>query len=473
MTLPGVVVTSRESQAASSAETDTGTAFFTGLAERGPSDRAVLCRNLAQVEATFGDRSGGQTLYDAADVFFREGGSRLYIGRVFGPSPSVATVTEANSAKYDAVNPGAWGADIDVVVTAGTDAGQFVYSVQYQGTEVENSGDLNDIAEAVAWSADSDYIRVSEVGSANDPAVGTKSLVGGTDDRTNAVESNWTAALVLFTQDKGPGQVAAPGRTTTAAHTALVAHAKANNRHALIDLADTSTVSTLTTEVANHRTDGRYAEAFAPWAVVPGIAEGTERTVPYSAVQAGMIARSEGVGNSPNVAVAGDNGRSLYAIDLSQSPWTDAQREVLNDAGVNVAIVRDGGVRTYGARTLVNALLAPGFLQAPASRTVMGLTSEAQAVGEGFLFSQIDGKGRKLAEFQGALQAICADYYDDGALYGETLQDAARVDVGSQVNPPEDLAQGILRAVIAVRVSPFAERVVIEITKVANTEVIA
>jgi hypothetical protein len=37
-----------------------------------------------------------------------------------------------------------------------------------------------------------------------------------------------------------------------------------------------------------------------PWAVVPGVAGGTSRQVPYSAVEAGIIARNEALGLNPS-----------------------------------------------------------------------------------------------------------------------------------------------------------------------------
>jgi hypothetical protein len=62
---------------------------------------------------------------------------------------------------------------------------------------------------------------------------------------------------------------------------------------------------------------------------------------------------------------------------------------------------------------------------------------------------------------------VLTGYYNAGSLYGETPDDAFSVDVGESVNTPSTLAAGELRAVITMRMSPFAERVVIEIVKVS------
>ena len=56
-------------------------------------------------------------------------------------------------------------------------------------------------------------------------------------------------------------------------------------------------------------------------------------------------------------------------------------------------------------------------------------------------------------------------FYLLGALYGVDADDAFRVETGAAVNTPETLSNGELHAVLAVRMSPAAERVFIEISK--------
>lgn len=477
MTLFGTQVRSRESQAASAATIDTGTAFFTGLSERGPADQATLCHNLEQVQSAIGARSGGQMLYDAADVFFREGGSRLYLSRVVGPNPTVATANipdavDTNTLRADAASPGAWGADVDLIISDGDNPGEFIISVEDDGEEVANSGVLTTKQEAILWAANTDYVRLTDLGSGGIPDAGTISLVGGSDDRNNVTEDTWGDALANFRKDYGPGQVAAPGHTTTAGHEALLQHAEDNNRFALIDFVDTAVIGTLTAAAGDLRLNGRYGAGFAPWGVCPGVSLGTTRTVPWSAFQAGMIARLEAQGVSPGTVAAGGNGRSQYAVDLSQPVWTDGERETLDDAGVNPVLSLYGAIQTYGDRTLVNTLSDPAFFQIGSARVYMAIAADADEIASRYVFAKIDGKGKKLSEFQGELAGMLVEYYDDDDLYGATFQDAAKVDVGAQVNTAESLSAGRLSALIAVRISPTAEVVLIEITKVANTEVL-
>ena len=113
------------------------------------------------------------------------------------------------------------------------------------------------------------------------------------------------------------------------------------------------------------------------------------------------------------------------------------------------------------------------WLQANWGRLNMAIVAEAEAVGQQFVFSQIDGRGITIASFNGSLSAMLKNFYDEGALYGETAADAYVVNTGPAVNTPDTIADGRLRAVLSVRMSPHAELVQIEIVKYATTVVLA
>jgi hypothetical protein len=458
------------------AAADSGTAFFVGLTDRGPIDEPVLVRSLADAVAKLGARQTYGLIYDALDVFFREGGSRAYVGRIVGPSPVNATVNLDDSDSADcltvtAISPGAWGNNLSVVVAAS--GGNFTITVKESGTAVETSPALADNTEAIAWAAESNYIRISQV-SANEPKAQTVSLTTGADDRSSVTSTEVANALALFGPDLGPGQVAYPGATDGTSHLAVAAHASANNRVALLDGSDTATAATITAQTATVRAagDGRVAGLFAPWVVVPGVTQGTTRTVPPSALMAGLAARSDGATNNPNLALAGENGVSRYAVGLSQAAWSDTDRETLNDAGVNVILEKAGAIRCYGNRTCSNQVTERNWLAFNNARLAMFISSKASQVAEQYLFSQLDGRGIKVAEFAGDLQGLLLPLYQQGALFGATPEEAFSVDTSEGVNPPEQLAAGKLSASISVRMSPAAERVEINITKVAAEETI-
>ena len=473
--LPGVSYETRDASGTSGPPLDTATAFIAGLAERGPIDRPVFVPTPAKYASVFGEEFAPGYLYDAAQILPEEGGAGAWFQRVVGGDYVLSTANltdgEDDTLQVDAVDPGAWGDDIDIATTVG--GGNVTYTVKYKDVVVETSPALGTNAEAVAWAENSEYVRFKDLGG-GDPTAQTVSLEDGDDDRASITDSDRKAALALFTADLGPGQVLYPGATTTAMYTALLEHAESHNRTALLDGADTATVATLTGAAATLRALGKKLAGcgglFAPWAVVPGPAGGTTKTIPYSIIQAGLCARRDadtfdasiGVGNpnSPAAGVYQGAGVSRVATGLSQEPWTDAERETLNDAGVNVVRVVYEAVVTYGYRTLTNPVTDELNVWLSNRRIDMALLAREAAIGEEFNFRQVDGRGRVLGEFKAALIGrACMPYWEIGALFGETPEEAFAVETGDQVNPAEQLAEGLVKAETEAKRSPLAERV--------------
>jgi hypothetical protein len=164
------------------------------------------------------------------------------------------------------------------------------------------------------------------------------------------------------------------------------------------------------------------------------------------------------------VAAAGPLGISRFAIDLTAA-FTDPERQDLNEAGVDIARNVYGQVETYGYRTLAD--VNTGWLSLGNARLNMEICAKAEAIGERFMFTQIDGRRVRISQFGAELSSMLVPYYEAGSLYGTTAQEAFYVDVGGSVNTDASIAAGELHAVIGVRMSPFAEYVVIEIVKVA------
>lgn len=480
MTLPGTTIIERDSVPTRTPPVQTGTAFIAGFAEQGPT-AATLVRSLRQFTDTYGGRVAYATTYDAVEAFFREGGARAYISRVVGPAPVKASVIldagATDTVQITARDYGTWQNGLNVAVTAGDAGGEFKFVITHDtDTGVsETSPSFATVAAAAAldWS---DYVVVSDdTDSALDPdVVAAQPLTSGTDDNANATDASWVTALGMFGADLGPGQVLAPGRTTVQAHTDLLEHAEASNRFALLDLADTAVVVTLTAAAASIRAldNARHGQLLAPWAVIPGVASGTTRTIPYSAIQAGLCARLARSGLDEGEAAAGlTRGRSVFATGLSQEWPSGADRETLNDAGVTIAkIDPTAGVVTYGNVTPVDPSAHPLDREASTRRLVMAVGAKANEIAGRYVFGQVDGRGRLLGEFAGELAGMLLDYYRQDALFGETPNDAFLVDVGEAVNTPETLAAGELHATLALRASPNAEMVVVEIARTSITE---
>jgi len=473
---PGVLITSRSAPPPRGISSDTGVWFVVGTAEKGSLASAQLVRNMTEFQLYYGTRQTYSLLWDSLETYFREGGTEAYVARVTGPSATVAGRNlldsgAGNSLRVDAKNAGVWGNSLSVAVVAGTPSGYVLVVTHSTLGEVDRSPTLVTQADAINWSRNSAWINVSLPTSptALAPAVAAAAaLSAGADDNTNTTDTARQTALGFFTGNLGPGQVSIPGNVTTANRTALIAHARTYNRLALLDVTDTPTRSALVTE-ANSLQGDEYGALFGPWIVVPGLVPNTTRTVPPTALAAALMARSDST-NSPNVPAAGDNGLARWAFDLTQPPWTETDRDLLNSAGVNLFRDFNDGVRLYGFRSLANPAVDVSWLNLANQRLRMEITAEARNVAKSFLFSQIDGKGLKIAEFDGALTGLLSKYYAEGALYGNTSDEAFSIDVGSSVNTPTTIANNELHAVLSLRMSPMAELVQIEIVKVPITQ---
>lgn len=468
MSLPGVSVTLLDVPGSVvSAPTDTGIAFAVGEAERGVTGAQAIV-SLDDFINKYGTRQTFSVMYDWMQTFFREGGNKAYFSRVVGPSATTGFKnlldgTSAISLVVTALGPGAWSANYKVAVVAGSVGGTFVIQITDASNNVlEDSGNLEDQAAAAAWSLSSDYVRITVGAGTQDPVVAAAAaLSAGSDDRSNITDTQWLNAINEFSIDLGPGQVCAPGRTTTNGHDQLVDHAETNGRVALLDLTDTATVATLAANVSK----SRMAGAFAPWVQIPGLVSNTVRTVPPSALIAGLLSRNDpslGAGH----AAAGRFGIANYCIGLSQAEWSDANREALNGDGINVIRVMYGAITNYGWRSTVDPVGDPDWISFGYGRLFMKLWAELNVVGQNFVFEEIDGQqGKTIASFHDALAGTLMHHYNSGELFGDTPDQAFAVDTGPAVNTLASIAALELRAVCYVKMSPFAERVEIMIVK--------
>lgn len=487
MPTPGTEVILRDSTSPRSVPVDTGVFFACGLSDRGLT-QAIAVSSLTEFVTKFGARQSYSVLYDVMDAFFREGGRKAYISRVVGPAATTGLLTLNDRAgtplptlRADAFGPGAWSSGITIQIANGVATNTFIVTIRESGNVVEVSPDLATPDAAVAWSQTSNYIRLVNLNSAtaapnNNPAVlAATALSAGNDDRASIVDAQWTAALGKFDKGLGPGQVAMPGRTTSVAHTDLVLHASANSRVALLDTSDTAVVATLqgfATTLRGGSLFEKWGAFFSPWIKIPGLTIGTTRIVPPSGTVAGLIARNDALGN-PNQPAAGANGVSKFAIGLSQVAWDETNRGSLNSSGINVFRELQGGVRLYGFRSAVDQVVEPKWLQFNGVRTVMSYLSEADEIAESHVFKQLDGEGIEISKYGGELTGLAAQYYDKGALFGSTPEEAFSVEVGPSVNTTATIANGELHAVVGLKTSPFAERVYVELVKVGVTEAVA
>lgn len=485
---PGVNVTTRDNAPPSSAPVDVGTGFLVGVTESGPQAPSSLdlVQNLDEYVARYNPTerafTAGQSAYDAAELFYAEGGNRLYVGRVTGPAAVSATAAIGTAWVATASSPGSWGNDLTVVIRTPADDSNIQAShvrVRIANdalTEIhDESHDLATVAEGISWATTSDFV-VLTAGTVNAlPAAMTVPLLTGADDIAGITNAEWEEAAESLSTDLGPGILFAPGATTDALHVIMADQALARGRIYFADGANTATVSTLLTSARNNidasGSRSRFTGLFVPWLIVAGIG-GTTKVVAPSGAVAGLFCRNMAGGLSANQPAAGEKGRLRTALDLTQH-WTDAERETLNLGGVNV--IRDiyGVRKVYGWRTTADAINDPRWINLGNSVLHRQIVALAGVVGERFVFRQIDGQGTLFGEFAGALIGeICMPMYQGGSLYGSTPGEAFKVDTGPSINTTATIANNELRAVMSVKMSPFGEQVNIEVVKYLVTETI-
>jgi phage tail sheath protein FI len=389
---------------------------------------------------------------------------------VVGPAATTGTINlldavAATSLVVSGNGPGAWSANYQIAVYVSS-AGFGIQVLDSVGNVLEDSGTLPDQGSAVAWSQFSNYVTVTLGVAVDNPiAMAPTVLSTGNSDRLNATDTQWQNAINMFSDDLGPGQVSAPGQTSSNRHSQLITHAVDNNRVALLDLTDSGNSGTLIGNLPIYSENTRFAAAFAPWIIIPGATSSSTRIVPPSAMIAGMIAANDptlGV----DAAAAGNQGVSKYAIGLSQAGFDDVTRETLNNAGVNVVRQMGGSIKNYGWRSLANPVTDAGWLDFGNARLFTGLSSELNAIGEQYMFLNIDGQnGSTVNNFHNALAAALLTHWTNGDLFGDTSDDAFLVDTSAAVNTLQTIANLELHAVVQVRMTPFAEFISIEIVK--------
>lgn len=473
--MPGVIVKLTNAPSPRVSISDTGKYMATGMTNRGPVGVVNEAFSLADFTTQADGRVGyGLLMYDAADRYFAEGGGSFLWARVVGPSAVAASVTLNNGSTQTTLvvtanSPGEWAngstAGLSVAVVAGVGMGTYALNILLNGVIVEQSGDLTTDADAVAWSAGSAWVVVTLSSHTGPPVVaGAANLTGGVTDQVDIVTAQWTAANLLFTDDYGAGTEGCPGITTPAIQETVAAHSETVlGRVCTFDGVNTSSAATL--EAAGTTLTGqngaRKSALFVPWGVAQGVGTSVPRTVPYSAVQAGIIARRNASAAIPPVSqpAAGDNGVAESLIGLAQS-WDPATREALNSANVNVAILdTDGQIKTYGYRSLANSATDPAWKWFSAAQLIAYIEVEGKAILKSFVLQGIDPGGlifqRAGGELEAFLTSISSMISNDPT---------AAVNIGDDVNTEDTIAAGQVNAALTIQPLGVAETVTLNIT---------
>lgn len=479
----GVDVTTALRSGPSNAGARSGRFHVAGITERGPVDKPVTVKSLAQYETNFGVRTSySNALYDTARTFFEEGGSELVVSRVVGAASSKGALTLTDTAatplptlKIEALDPGAYSTTIQAEVIVGT--GTFTLNVYKDGVRVGRYANMTSPQAVVTAASANQYVRITDLGSAtvapnNNP--GAKAITAlslGADDRASVTAARVVAALDAAA-DAAPGcAVAAPGYGAATIGSLLLDHAHTYRKVALLagDFDDTSAEIQATAATLSAHQWAAYGGLFYPHLTVRD-GTGTRTVSPegYVAAVRARAAQEVGYWQVP----AGDRARTRWVLSTNL-PVSEDLNETLADGLVNGIATTGSRVRLYNWSSLSTDRDNQGLLSV--RDTLNNLSVAVKDALEPYVFATMDGKGFLFSQAESAAVGVLEPVARRGGFYASIDEDGQQIDPGYRVlvdasnNPSSSVAQNQLNVSASVRLSPTAAYIAVEIVKVPLT----
>lgn len=491
-TLPGVTVLVNTAQVARPIERQpTSTGFVVGYSPWGPVNTPRVVTSWPDFVRQFGGFDANSFIDDFNYTFFNLfPGKQAWICRVVGDAAAKATKTLNDRAgtplptiKVDAKYPSSK-VDIKVTVEAGTAANSVhltFRSVFLNRKEVFDDFKV-DAASIDLVNQRSKLVDLTNLNSAtaapnNLPAIMAETpLAGGDDDFAGLAAADYIGAdsglpggktgLQTFKDEQlGTGQVAIPGITTDEAHAALLAHAEAYHRLALLDPPFGSDKQ----DVADIRAlyGSWYGAIYWPWVEMLDFeGSGLRKFYAPSAFAAGACAKADreiGTHKAPaNYQIPGALG--VEKASNGQTQTDDNTREFLNGKEVNVITpLPEQGVKIYGARVITGDRRV---IMVHEIRLLNLFYYSAKIGYQWAVFQVVDPQGRLFRDLRATGESFLKPYWEAGALFGKKKEEAFIVVADDSNNPPEELDAQRVHVQWGVRISPTSEIVIIHIDNV-------
>jgi uncharacterized protein len=301
-------------------------------------------------------------------------------------------------------------------------------------------------------------------------AIGPTALAGGADeDLTTLADGDYTDALDTLQRIDDVNIVSMPDATIAphpaAVQQAMIAHCELmQDRFAVLDSLpglppfEAGANPGVDTQRRGLDSTRGYAALYYPWLRVPPAGPGAPILVPPSGHVCGIMARvdlTRGVFKAPaNEDVNG-------AVDIQTSGnTTNAEQGQLNLAGINVVRVFSGGGRPvlWGARTTATNL---NWVYVNVRRLFLFLEESIQ---EGIGFAVFEPNNPGLWQsLKRSITAFLLQQWRDGALFGNTPEEAFYVRIDEGLNPFSEQALGRLHIEIGARPAFPAEFIIVRI----------
>ena len=497
---PGVYVEELEPAARPIEGVGTAVAAFVGLAAAGPFHAPTLVTNWTQFVTVFGEPVPGTFLAQSVYGYFLNGGGRAYIVRVGGSAtpqePAVAraelpAAADARIAAYVATALTAGTITVEIADAAeGAPEDAFRVVVRGEGGREEvfesvtaRRGRHNVVSQVNATSA---LIRLAEptttataatavadrrpanatvtlaAPAAQELVARPKDYAGDSADRTGF---GGLEAIADITMVCAPDLMAAHLAGTIdregvrAVQAAMIAHCEQmGDRMAILDTPPDLTpqqVHEWRTDEAGY--DSKFAALYWPWVKVFDPADGVVKAVPPSGHAAGVWARSDG-SRGVHKAPANEVVRGVVGVGTT---ITRGEHDLLNPAGVNCIRAFPGrGIRIWGARTLSSD---PTWRYINVRRLYNYVESSLRGGTQWVVFEPND---KDLWErLNRTIRSFLYRVWLDGALFGDTADQAFYVKCDDETNPGERIEAGELVCEIGMAVVKPAEFVVFRLAQ--------
>ena len=471
--------------------------FVAGETERGDLAVPTLCRSFSDYVKYYGDYQAGN-LYQYVKTYFDEGGTRCYVQRALGASSATATKTLDDASGNDTItftakNAGQWGNKLAVQVVAADVAG-FRVKIYLNDVLLLTTRDCTDVTDCINLintTSSVNYLIVASddtTSSANPAVVAKTNLASGANGNNPLTDAEAVTALDLLSRSYKSGAVSLPGRTGTTIWNGLVAHAQANNRIAICGFGSTQTAAQAKTAASAYYSNAGASHMgfYFPHVKVPAPASSelaslneagsaveptpltSTVTIDPTAYVAAARTRAIEAAGGPWRAGAGQISSAITITDLA-TDVTPAVGDLLDEARVNGLRKIGGQIRVYGARSVSNDEANWRFITL--RDTVNYIVYGCEDRMEQFVFNTIDGRGNLFGRIRASLKAWLDPMRIAGGLYeayddnGNLVDPGYSVVVNSTNNPNTQLATGLVKASVGVRVSGVADLIEVEVTK--------
>jgi phage tail sheath protein FI len=502
---PGVYVEEVESGARPLEGVGTAVAAFVGLAEDGPLNQPTLVSNWTAFTDTFGGFMPGTYLAQSVYGYFLNGGGNCYVVRV-GPGDSAngngkgtrgrkeltpgpqAMLGRFRAVALDGAQPPV---ELSVeIAEAGGDSpseDMFKIVVKQHGQQVEEfdrvtltRGKTN---VATVVNATSKLIRIEEISGAalEKPAQGETALtapppapavpsprlsaedyVGDVADRTGfgGLEAIDEVTMLCVPDLMSAYQQGAIDlETVQAVQLAMLAHCELmGDRIAILDPPpglNAQQVKEWLVDKAGY--DSAFGALYFPWIKTADPSTGQLGFIPPSGHMAGIWGRNDdtrGVHKAPANEVI----RGAVSLEVQ---ITKAEHDLLNPVGINVLRTFPGrGNRVWGARTL-SSDPAWRYLNV---RRLFNYLEESILSGTNWVVFEPNDEAL-WARIRRTISAFLVNEWRNGALFGQTPDDAFFVKCDAETNPSEGIDAGQVVCEIGVAPVKPAEFVIFRLSQ--------